>query len=93
MRRAAMINSGEEVTTDQPPAPGTVRRPIFAIVEAAQKAGEMRNDIHSHDLSEMVFSFLFHCKLTWLNKRDSRPLVDSLRVWRGALLQGLSVQQ
>jgi AcrR family transcriptional regulator len=89
MRRAAMLKNREEQTQ---PEQGSVRRPIFAIVEAAQKAGEMRDDIHAHDLGEMVFSFLVHCKRSWLNKREQNSLVDSMHTWRGALLQGLSNQ-
>jgi len=93
MRRAAEIKIGGEQVGVEEPEPGSVRRLIFAIVEAAQKAGEMRNDIQTHDLGEMVFSFLVHCKRSWLNRQDSRSLVDNVRVWRRALLEGLSVQK
>lgn len=87
MNRAASLKN-----PDHPPSVlrGALRRPVSAVVEAAQKAGQLRADLDAAELSEMIFGFYIHGKRCWLNNaRKPGALEPAVLRWLDMLLQGL----
>jgi AcrR family transcriptional regulator len=86
MNRAASLKN-----PDHPPSQlrGALRRPVSAVVEAAQQAGQLRLDISAAELSEMIFGFYVHGKRCWLNARKPGALEPMALRWLDMLLQGL----
>lgn len=86
MNRAATLKN-----PDHPPSQlsGSLRRPVAAVVEAAQKAGQLRADIDPSELSEMIFGFYIHAKRCWLSVRKPGALEPTVLRWIEMILAGL----
>jgi len=70
----------------------TVAPPILMLVDAAQKAGELRTDIGTIDLAEMIMGCFGQAQVTWLLSDRSDSLVKRVRYWLDIIVSGLSPQ-
>lgn len=86
MNRAASLKN-----PDTPPSRlrGALRRSVATVVEAAQKAGQLRADLEPDEITEMIFGFYIHAKRCWLNARTPGALEPSVLRWLDMLLSGL----
>lgn len=74
---------------DAVPKPG-VGPPLVMIIEAAQKAGELRSDISAEELADMLMGILGHAQFSWLIGSKETDLVARVRSWMQISLQGLA---
>jgi len=74
-----------EITTEQEVSP-----PLIMIIEAAQKAGELRSDIAADELADMLMGILGHAQFSWLIGPKESSLVERVRNWMHFVLQGLA---
>ena len=64
--------------------------PLIMIIEAAQKAGELRNDISAEELADMLMGMLGQAQFSWLIGPKESSLVERVRSWMQFILQGLA---
>jgi AcrR family transcriptional regulator len=66
--------------------------PIILLVDAAQKAGELRTDVGAIDMAEMIMGCFGQAQFTWLLGERTDSLVKRVRYWLDIMIDGLSAK-
>ncbi|HEY9679708.1 MAG TPA: TetR/AcrR family transcriptional regulator [Drouetiella sp.] len=86
MNRAATLKN-----PDTPPSrlKGSLRRPMSLAIEAAQQAGQLRADVDTNELCEMIFGFYIHGKRCWLYAPKPGEFEGQVLRWFDVLMEGV----
>lgn len=76
-----------------PESASEVTPSLILIIEAAQKEGELRNDISAEELADMLMGILGHAQFSWLIGPKDSSLVQRVRNWMQFAIQGLAARQ
>ena len=64
------------------------RRVVHQFLDAAQKKGELRNDISSYELSQIFGLFFIHSVRTWLESSENNSLSQKFNFCLSLFLEG-----